>query len=237
MCRSLIVAAFLLLAPPLLAPLPAAAQQPIDDEVVLQLSAEGWVQAKAATLRLTVEAALAEDQAASLRGRLDETLRAVATGAPWRILGVDRRADSTGLTIWRVRAEAKVDDATAARAAGLVTPLSKPGFAVRLAGIDYSPDLAEMQGLESELRRQIYAAANEELQRLRVSQPGRSFRLRRVEFQPGAMPAPMPKLMRAEAMAAAPAADAAMPEPAPLAVSRHLVVTATVVLGALPPEQ
>ncbi|MBV8167629.1 MAG: hypothetical protein JO021_12605, partial [Alphaproteobacteria bacterium] len=112
---------------------------------------------------------------------------------------------------------------------------SKPGIQARIAGIDFTPTLAEREAGYAKLRADIYAQAEAELARLKGAISDRPYRIKRVNFSvPGEPPRPVPLpggAMRAQQLAQAPQPSATEPS-----VARHIALNALVTLAATAPQ-
>lgn len=202
------------------------------DRVVLQLSAEDWVDTKTARLTVAVDAAESAQNAGGVRDRVLTVLGGLAKDADWHITRFDRGRDNAGLETSRVTAEARVAEDVLSGIYDKARSASRPGLQVRVAGIDFSPTLAENEAVRAGLRAEIYRQVGAELERLKTAHPGRTFRLRTIDFvhlrpyrQAGrkAMEAaPAPAQMRT--LAATSGGN--------FGVSRRMTLTATVVLAA-----
>lgn len=218
-----------LLLPALLAALPARAQPyPIMDQVVLRLSAEGWVESDTARVSVGIDAALPGAEAASVRDDMNAALDRLAADAAWRFVRFDRFRDDSGLERWTATAEARLAETALDGLAARAEQASRPGLQLRVQDVDFSPTLAEIEAVQARLRSEIYARAGEELQRLNAAFPDQGYRVATIDFvNPTAMP--MMDYGRAAAMPPAPMAGKA----GPVAVSEKLTLNAQVVLQAL----
>lgn len=209
---------------------------PADDEVMLRLEVEDWVETKTAKLTVAIDMALQGGEVGDARDQVNGTLAGLVEGVEWRTTRFNRQLDPAGLERWQVMAEARVPEAKLGGVHDKAKQASKPGLSIRVAGIDFTPTLAETKAVESTLRAEIYEQAKAELDRLNKSFPERAYRLRMIDFQAGDQPMPRPQMMMKSEMAsaAAPAMDAGGGEG--FSVSRRMVVTATVVLGAVAPQ-
>ncbi|MFO7483388.1 hypothetical protein [Oceanibaculum nanhaiense] len=225
----------------LTASVPAAQAQtmgrtgPADDEIVLRLEAEGWVETQTAKLIVAIDMALQGGEMADARAQVTQTLNGLVAGVDWRTTRFSRQMDSAGLERWQVIAEARVPEAKLAGVHDKAKTASKPGLSVRIADIDFTPTLAEHTAVESQLRAELYRQTKEELARLAEIFPDRPYRVRMIDFQSDGMPVPRQAMMvRGMAAESAPAMkDQAGGEG--LSVSRRIVQTATVILGTTAP--
>lgn len=231
-----VLAAFLLTAAvPAAQAQPAGRHGPADDEIVLRLEAEGWVETQTAKLIVAIDMALQGGQMADARAQVTETLNGLVTEVDWRTTRFSRQMDSAGLERWQVIAEARVPEAKLAGVHDKAKTASKPGLSVRVADIDFTPTLAEHTAVESRLRAELYRQTQEELARLAEIFPDRAYRVRMIDFQSDGMSAPRPTLMRTMAAESAPSMMKDQAGGEGLSVSRRIVQTATVILGTAAP--
>lgn len=218
-----------------LAPAAVRADEPPlpPDSVTLSLSAEGWVEAERARVRVAVDAALSGGEVGGLRAKLKGTLSKLVPDADWHVTDFDRAQDKAGLERWHLEAEARVKESGLDGIYDRAKELSRPGEQVTVVAVDFTPTVAEREKVMGDLRAQIYAQAKDEIARLAAVFPERKFRLREAQFGfQGPRPLPMMKTMQGApgmAMEAAPA-------PTAIGVSEYVQLTATVVLAAAAPE-
>jgi hypothetical protein len=220
----------LLLASPAWAQVPP----PVMDQVVLDLAAEDWVGTETALVTVSADAAATGADAGTQRADLLRAVDGLAPDAEWRIVGFDRSTDQAGLERWRAVAEARLTEDALAGLADKARQASRPGLQLRIASIEFTPTLIEMEAVRARLRAEIYGKAASELKALEQSFPGRRFRMGNIDFadQP---PVTYARKTREDtqpmAMAAAPAQDG------PVNVSEKLVIRARVILSAVAPRE
>jgi len=118
--------------------------------------------------------------------------------------------------------------------------LSKPGLALRLVSVDFTPSVTDMEAAKAALRTVIYNAANAEIARINKAYPEQKYVLRSITFQQvNSSPAPMALAGGSMMAAAAPrgkqkAADSSEDAAALLAVSTKIQMEATVELAPAP---
>ncbi|WP_207479952.1 hypothetical protein [Arenibaculum pallidiluteum] len=248
-CRpasALIAAA--LLAAPLLVPMPiplgsapARAQESPqhhhgpagrpDDTVVLEISAEEWVQTGTAEVAVTAEAAAGAADTGRARAELLAAVRALAPDAEWRLVRFTPSTDSAGLERWYAEAQARLAETQLGGLGERARQASRPGLQLRVDRIDFTPTLAEVEAVKTRLRAEIYRRVGEEIAAVNAAYSDRAFRLGTVRFQEPGMPG-MPHPARMKTMEAAPAEMAA-----PVQVGDRLRLTAQVVLKSVPPPR
>lgn len=226
----------------LAAPVAAFADEPRlpPDQVALSLSAEGWVEAAKARVRIAVDTAKTGSEAGNLRADLKATLAKLLPDAEWHLTDFERSRDQTGLERWHLEAETRVAETALDGLYDRAKAESRPGEQVGVDSIDFTPEVAEREAVMASLRAKIYAQAKDELARLSSVYPDRSFRLREVNFgSEVAVPSPVPMtvtpMAKATRAAAAPEPEAPS-ESADFGVAEHVELTAMVVLAAEPPK-
>ncbi|MBB6252500.1 hypothetical protein [Nitrospirillum iridis] len=207
LAASLIATASLAALP--LASAPAMAQmmgQPAQDQVTLTLTAEDWVKTDTARVSLTVDAG--GGNAGSARADVLKAAQAVSDKGEWRVVSFDRQQDAAGLDHWRAELEARLPETQLGGLADRARQASRAGLQIKVAGIDFTPTLAEQEAVRARLREALYRRVTEEMKALNTAFPGRDFRVGRVDFNA----AVMPMMQRAPMMAMAKMADAAPAE-------------------------
>lgn len=223
-----------MLAMTLAAPALAADEIPPNDEIVLRLRAEDWIQTTTARVIAIVETVLTGDQAGQQNARVPPVLKDLATGVDWRVTAFDRTRDASGLERWRVTAEARLPEAKLGGIYDRAQKISKPGQQVTVSDVRFEPTLAEREATAAKLRSEIYRQAAEEVRHAAQVWPDRGFRVQRIDFAFGT-PVPMPKPMQTMARGMVAAAPGAESFDAAAEVSERMTLTATVVLAAPPP--
>lgn len=214
----------------------AAAEMPhrpamMQDQVVLNLTTEGWVKTDTARVSVNVELVQQEEAAATLKDRIDGSLQSLAKDVDWRITSSRQQLDQTGLNRWYVSAEARIPEAALAGLQDRAKDASSPGYKVTVADVDFTPSLAEFEQLRGDLRAQIYQQALDEVSRLNKVMPGADYHVRKVDFvqiYPAQAMDAAPRAMMKTSMAAEPSGSQGGAE---LLVSVKQSVSAQVVLG------
>ncbi|MDD3029588.1 MAG: hypothetical protein PHS57_04835 [Alphaproteobacteria bacterium] len=222
------IASFFLLAALLAYPAAAfSSEPPADDAVSFDLAAETWVSTQKATVRLNVEAAVSDADASKTRSAMDRAVRSVAK-ADWHMTNFVRSQDKTGLERWSVFFEARLADDSLNGLAEAVKKAGRPGMQIRVASIDFSPSLDEIEAARAALREQLLKQAAEQLAALNATLPGRHFRIGAVSFSNEGAPIPRPvkALFATNDQADSPALD----------LSKKIILHAHVVCAALPSE-
>ena len=188
------------------------------DEIVLQLSAEEWVETKTARVVAAADVAIAGENRASVRDRMLDVLKKLSPDADWRLSQFARSQDSAGLERWRVIAEARLPEKSLGGLDDRAKSLSQPGLQLRIAATQFLPTLGEREATLAKLRATLYAQAKAEAEQAAKTWPDRAYRVARVDFQQIGMP------MAASGGASFAAGD-------DLAVAQKLVLQATVTLA------
>ncbi|SLN23509.1 hypothetical protein [Oceanibacterium hippocampi] len=195
---------------------------PPSDEIVLRMVSERWVESTDATVRVAIAAAFQASDSSDVRGRALAALDAMAPQANWTITSFDQSEDSSGLERWNILAEARIAENALGGMRDRATKASEPGLKLTLAGIEFTPTLAEREAATAAVRREIYGRVTQEIAALNETFKDRSFTVSRVNFVPETSYAAQPR------MALMKESDGAM------AVSAKLVVNAEVVIRARP---
>lgn len=214
-----------------LAALPAAAQIIAPrDEIVLNLSAEAWVETKTARVVAVADVAIAGENRGAVRDRMLAALKKLSPEADWRISQFNRNQDSAGLERWRVSAEARLPEAALGGLDDRARQVSQPGLQLRVQAVQFTPTLEEHEATLAALRNRLYAQAKEEAARVAKQWPERNFRVARIEiggsgYQPMARDRIMPAApMAGSASASQDAGDA-------VSVAQKVVLQAVVTLS------
>lgn len=176
------------------APIAVAADMPhpsfaMQDQVILELTNEGWVKTDTARVTVFVELVQQKESADELKKRIDSSLLALAKDVDWRITSSSQQLDQTGLNRWYVTAEARIPEAAISGLQDRAKEASTPGYKVSIANVDFTPSLEEFEGLRAELRSKLYQQALDEVARLNKIMPGADYHVKRIDFvQAGPMP-------------------------------------------------
>lgn len=184
-------------------------QGPADDEVTMEIAVEDWVETKTATVRIAADLAVESGRFGAARQDLVATLQGFGTDAEWRIVDFGKLGDDAGFERWRLVAEARVPEAVLSELAGKAKDATRPGRALSVASIEYTPTLAEREAVLDRLRTEVYARVAREIEALNGAFADRAFRVRQIDFTSGFRPQPrMMTMARAESAAAPKSADA-----------------------------
>ncbi len=227
LAAALLVCALLGLAPPR-----ADAQTPPrHDEIVLDRSAEEWVETETARVVIAVDLAINAGQFGQARAEIEGDLRAISPKGTWRLTSFDKLRDEAGYERWRVIAEARLPGSVLSSLGPTVKNAGRSGRAFAIQEIDYTPTLAEREAALAQLRARLYAEAGRELAAINKAFPDRGFRIGTIDFSNPAMPGrPMMDSARATRVMAAQAKGAPSS-----AVAEKLTVEARVILAAKAP--
>ena len=165
-----------------------------DDEVIFSVEVESWVETTTATVQVAADLAVEAGQFGAARTALVATLKTLAAGVEWRIVDFSKGRDDAGFERWQVVAEARVPEALLSDLAAEAKAASKPGRALSVANIDYTPTLVEREAVINLLRGRVYARVAEEIDTLKATFRDRRFRVRLIDFTQSFRP--QPRLMR-----------------------------------------
>ncbi|HET9149025.1 MAG TPA: hypothetical protein VFO61_00975 [Alphaproteobacteria bacterium] len=208
---------------------PSFADEQPPQGVVMTLSAEGWVETKAARVVAVADIALGAENRSTVRDRVLGAFKKVSPEAEWRISRLDRSQDSAGLERWQATAEARLPESALGGLDARARSASAPGLQVRVQSVDFVPTLAEREATLGTLRADIYARAKAEAERLAKVWPDRGYRVARIDFLGGGpLPRPIPL---AEAPARGGAGQVKAAEFATFNVAQKLVLRAQITLA------
>jgi hypothetical protein len=205
---------------------------PRQDEVVLELSAEEWVETETATVVVMIDLAITAGNFGAARAEVERDLKAVSAKAPWRLTRFSKLRDEAGYERWRVLAEARLPGGDLSTLGPKVTGASRPGRGFRIQRIDYTPTRAEREAALAKLRARLYGLVGQELASINKAFPGRGFRAGIVDFTNQSMIGrPVMDAPRGARMMTSAAKESAPTT----AVAEKLTVNARIILSANPP--
>ncbi|WP_420563472.1 hypothetical protein [Thalassobaculum sp.] len=213
---------------------PITRQGAADDEVVLMLEVEDWVETSSATVRISADLAVESGTFGAARDELVSTLQGFGIDTTWRIVQFSKQADDAGFERWSVMAEARVPEAALSDLSAKAKGATKPGRSLTVASIDYSPTMAEREAVTDTLRTRVYERVGKELSALNAAFADRGFRVRMIDFTQSFRPMPMAKaemqMMRSDMAQAAPGGGGGLAgaEKATITARVHLAATAPV---------
>ena len=211
---------------------PITRQGAADDEVVLMLEVEDWVETSSATVRIAADLAVESGTFGAARDELVSTLQGFGIDTTWRIVQFSKQADDAGFERWSVMAEARVPEAALSDLSAKAKGATKPGRSLTVASIDYSPTMSEREAVTDTLRTKVYERVGKEIASLNAAFADRGFRVRMIDFTQSFRPMPMAKaemqMMRSDSVQSASggAAGLAGAEKATITARVHLAATA-----------
>jgi len=205
--------------------------QPRHDEIVLELSAEEWVETETARVVIAVDLAIGAGQFGQARAEVEGDLRAISPKGVWRLTQFNKLRDEAGYERWRMLAEARLPGKVLSSLGATVKNVSRSGRAFRIQAIDYTPTLAEREAARASLRARLYAEAGREVAAINKAFPGRDFRIGQIDFTGQVM---MGRPMMDNARATRVMSAQAKAAPA-TAVAEKLTVDARVIVAAKAP--
>lgn len=205
---------------------------PRQDEIVLELSAEEWVETETATVVVAIDLAIKAGDFGAARAAVEGDLRTISSKAKWRLTRFNKLRDEAGYERWRVLAEARLPGSVLSSLGPTISAASRPGRGFKIQGIDYTPTLGERESALAMLRARLYAQAGAEIASINKAFLGRGFRIGTIDFTSQAMIGrPMmdsargARMMSTQVKVAAPST----------AVAEKLTVNARVILAAKVP--
>ncbi|NKB47253.1 MAG: hypothetical protein GKR77_05635 [Legionellales bacterium] len=194
------------------------------DQVIFQVSAEEWVKTETAVVHVNIDAALSETDLATMRTQIMENLVKIAQ-ADWRITQFQRSQDRSGLEQLNVRAQARVPEAALTKLNSQAKAVSKAGATYRIDQVDFTPSLAEVEAVNTQVRQKIYTQINAEITQLNQDFSGKQYTVHQIDFVGVGLPGADTKQAREMQLSIQ-----ATPS---VAVSNKVTLSATVAVAAL----
>lgn len=141
------------------------AQEIIQDHVNVTFAVEEAIVSD--TVKVTIQATLAvkAEDAVDVRGQITAALKNVID-ADWAFVALDRREDEAGLERVSATATARIPEAQVAGLTAKCQAASVAGLKLSAGYVDYSPARNAVDQAITNLRRKIYALAQEEAEAL-----------------------------------------------------------------------
>ena len=197
------------------------------DKINFQLSSKAWVNTQTALLTVTINASLDSSDVVKARTDMLDKLSKIASG-DWHIVQFDRFQDSSGLEKLSVKAQIRVNQSQLTHLYDKAKDVSKPGETYQIAGIEFKPDLEEIQNAKALLRQVLNKQIQQELAQLNKTYSEQHFTVSAVNYheeQSSSQDQPMMMATGVTPRMARPASS--------LAVSNELVMTAVVEAGSV----
>lgn len=191
------------------------------DTIRFEMSSKQWVTTEKAMLSVTINATLNNADLVKARADILTRLNKIAKG-DWHITAFDRTQDSSGLEKLYVQAQVRVLQSDLTNIYQQAKSVSLPGAQYEISGIEFKPDLDEIQAVKATIREQLYQKINDEMTRINKLYPKQKYSVKNVKFVDGVdvvQPRPQAKMLNAMSMASS---------ATPLALSNELVLTAVV---------
>lgn len=235
--------ALLLIAAMLIPSFAMAGENPKPDDLIsVNLTSEGWVQAKAARVTVSVNAAVVGEKASSTRDTMIKAVGDLASKTEWRLTSFNRNQDQTGIEQWVAQFEARLPESELGGIQAKAKAASKTGMQIAVVSVDFSPTLAEFEAVRADIRKALMTQASKELENVNAAYPDRKFRISEISFG-GAQPMIAPQMMRMKGrmammdaqVAAAPAMEGVTNSMGGVETSQKIEMNANVTFAALAP--
>lgn len=194
------------------------------DKITFQLSTKDWVSTEAALVTVNVNATLSNANLVQARNDITANLEKIAAGKAWHITQFERSQDSSGLEKLYVEAKARLPGTSLTAIYENAKRISKPGTTYTVNGLEFKPDLQEIQQVKQTLRSRLYQQVNDEIARLNKVYPEQHYSVNRLYIVEGDAPLPVGAVAKHADMVMM----ARAPAPAAIAIENELVLTAIV---------
>lgn len=151
--------------------------------VQLQMTSEAWVKTNTAKVIIAIDATLNQEQLANIHSQILANLRKISDKTDWHIMQFERSKDQSNLERLQVVAEARISETELAQISKRVEAVNKPGVAYRVANIEFTPSLAEIEQVRAELRNNLYEQIKAELANLNKIYPEVHYFVHNVTFK------------------------------------------------------
>jgi hypothetical protein len=202
------------------------------NRVTFKLSSEQWVTSKTALVTVGISAGVSDAALEKIQDDVLKKLNQLTNKGEWHITSFDRNLDQSGLENIRMQAQARLPSNALPSLRDKTKAMSKPGETYTLDSIQFTPSEDELRDANTALRGNVYQQAKDELDRLNKAYPDQKYYMHDINFLSDYQPvAPMARngMMMAMAMKSGDGGGN-------LAVGDKLVLSATVVLAAMPDQ-
>lgn len=194
--------------------------------IAFPLTVEAWATTQSAKVTVNVSATLSDKALDTIQQQVQQNLKKIVPNATWHITRFYRSQNSSGLEQIQVSAQARIPNSQLANLRSKAKAVSQPGQQYKIAGIDYSPSLAEVEKTKLQLRQQIYQQAKSEIAAINKLYDAKNYFLHQIIFQGANV-----TVMRPRTMMLAPEAVSKQS----MAVSDKIVLRANVIVASLLP--
>ena len=200
------------------------------DKINFELSAKTWVNTQTALLTVTINLSLDSSDVVKARNDLLNKLTKIASG-DWHILQFDRFQDNSGLEKLSVKAQIRVNQNQLTHLYDKAKEISKPGETYQIAGIEFKPDLAEVQNAKTLLRHDLNQQIQQELAVINKTYPEQHYTISSLNYMDAQNTSAEPPMLMATGV------TPRMAHPvAPVTLSNELMMTAIVEAGSVRKE-
>jgi hypothetical protein len=203
------------------------------NKVTFKLNAEQWVASKTALVSIGINAGVSDSALEKIQDDVLKKLNQLTNKGEWHIVSFNRNLDQSGLENIQMQAQARLPSSALPNLRDKAKAMSKPGETYTLDNIQFTPSEDELREANTALRSNIYVQAKEEMDRINKAYPDQKYYMHDINFLSSMMPMPMAengnRFMVASAMKMGGGG-------ADLAVGDKLIISATVVVAALPDQ-
>jgi hypothetical protein len=203
------------------------------NKVIFKLNAEQWVPSKTALVSVGINAGVSDAALEKIQDDVLKKLNQLTNKGEWHITTFNRNLDQSGLENVQMQAQARLPSSALPNLRDKAKAMSKAGETYTLDNIEFTPSEDELREANIALRSNIYLQAKDEMDRINKAYPDQKYYMHDINFISSMMPMPMAengnRIMMASAMKMGGGGG-------DLAVGNKLVISATVVVAALPDQ-
>lgn len=165
-----------------------APSQTTDDEqgdtVILDLEFEGWAEAGSALVTARVAVVTDQTQTGMIQVRMKAITQAASGHTDWRMTRLLPATGGRGAALWQSTMEARMSPEELGRMERALKRYraSDTQTSFTVERVDFSPTLAELQAVRTDLRAQAYQQAARELEQLNAAFPHKHYRIGKITF-------------------------------------------------------
>lgn len=196
------------------------------NKVIFKLNAEQWVASKTALVTIAVNASVSDTGLEKIQDEVIKKLNQISNQGEWHLVTFDRSLDQSGLEKVQITAEARLASSALVGLRDKTKATSKPGETFTLDNIRFTPNEDEIRAANTVLRNNVYEQAKDETDRLNRLFPDQKYFIHSIDFINNVPVSPLPQTFMAMKAAGGNGAE--------ISVGDKLVLSATVVLSAVP---
>jgi hypothetical protein len=160
------------------------------DLVTMQLQTEAWAKTTTPNVSVNIDATLDKVNVSQIREEIMGKLAKIDKD-DWQISSFNQTQNESGLEEIHAIAELRMNESTLANLQTLVKDITRPGLNFKVANIDFSPAVDDLEKARAQLREKIYAMVTAEIDKLEKAYAGQKYTIHIINFNPEVAPVAM----------------------------------------------